>query len=465
MVLIHILMILTMSGGDFDPAAIPPDKRIAYVNKLANRFTGINAAKEYAKAQDDYTPLWELCMDIPGDEAREACMSADEYAFGLPSAAQWSDERAATIRRWLNANKRTLDTLKVATRRKRCFRPANSEDGRLYAGIITTLGPSLMQLGTLMRIKAVHHAMRGEWDQAYKWNSRVHVAADHLYQEPFMIGELAAAAVERRACQQLLALLHRHPPRDVAGLLKAINAGDNRRTPRNTIGKCETLWVWDYAEAWHEWARDPDKHPDLTEQADTWLGPNDLTDIENSIFGSSPFESTEALREALRASSVEQDWKVSLRADEVDTRWHAKPFHVAWKESAEFEREYCEVVLAAPSLAFFGCGKLNSSQFRMLREETAMLRTAVTCAVAIHQYRDKKGRLPKRLEDLVPEFIETAPIDPYSGRPFVYRAKADDFILYSVGSDQDDDGGKHTNEFREPGDRVFWPPPVSAPEG
>ena len=84
--------------------------------------------------------------------------------------------------------------------------------------------------------------------------------------------------------------------------------------------------------------------------------------------------------------------------------------------------------------------------------------------MAILEFRNKESRLPKRLDELVPRFLNTAPIDVYSGRPFVYRVNTDgnDFVLYSVGGDQDDDGGKHTDDVRGDGDRVFWPPPVVA---
>jgi len=37
------------------------------------------------------------------------------------------------------------------------------------------------------------------------------------------------------------------------------------------------------------------------------------------------------------------------------------------------------------------------------------------------------------------------PIDPHTGRPFIYRPGSDEFLLYSVGKDGIDNGGRFTN--------------------
>ena len=34
------------------------------------------------------------------------------------------------------------------------------------------------------------------------------------------------------------------------------------------------------------------------------------------------------------------------------------------------------------------------------------------------------------------------PVDPYSGGPLVYRRAGDNYVLYSIGQDGDDDGGQ-----------------------
>jgi len=52
--------------------------------------------------------------------------------------------------------------------------------------------------------------------------------------------------------------------------------------------------------------------------------------------------------------------------------------------------------------------------------------------------------LPKKLDDLVPEFLESVPRDPFSGdrAPLRYRVNSDgSWLVYSVGPDMNDDAG------------------------
>lgn len=63
-------------------------------------------------------------------------------------------------------------------------------------------------------------------------------------------------------------------------------------------------------------------------------------------------------------------------------------------------------------------------------------------AVAVERYRVAHGRLPDRLEELVPAFLETAPKDPYDGQPLRYKKLSPGFVVYSIGKDLSDDGGQ-----------------------
>ena len=61
-------------------------------------------------------------------------------------------------------------------------------------------------------------------------------------------------------------------------------------------------------------------------------------------------------------------------------------------------------------------------------------------------------------------YLNALPDDPYSDGPLRYQRRGDDFVLYSLGGDFDDDGGKQHpkhpwNRGKDGGDRVFWPVP------
>lgn len=63
----------------------------------------------------------------------------------------------------------------------------------------------------------------------------------------------------------------------------------------------------------------------------------------------------------------------------------------------------------------------------------------------IRAHRAEHGKWPATLEEIAIEGQEELTVDPFSGRPFVYRPGTSDFVLYSVGEDETDDGGKFVN--------------------
>lgn len=62
--------------------------------------------------------------------------------------------------------------------------------------------------------------------------------------------------------------------------------------------------------------------------------------------------------------------------------------------------------------------------------------------LALRCYESEQGRVPAGLEQLVPQYLQRIPLDPFNGRPVIYRPQGTNWLLYSVGPDGVDDGGK-----------------------
>jgi hypothetical protein len=75
---------------------------------------------------------------------------------------------------------------------------------------------------------------------------------------------------------------------------------------------------------------------------------------------------------------------------------------------------------------------------------------ATDAGLAVECYRQKHGRWPERLDDLTPECCDAVPIDMYTGKPLQYRRHKDGVVVYSVGPDEKDNGGKLRREADEP---------------
>jgi hypothetical protein len=66
----------------------------------------------------------------------------------------------------------------------------------------------------------------------------------------------------------------------------------------------------------------------------------------------------------------------------------------------------------------------------------------LTAELAVRCYQSEQGRVPTGLEQLVPKYLQRVPSDPFSVRPMLYRPQGTNWLLYSVGEDGVDDGGK-----------------------
>jgi hypothetical protein len=72
----------------------------------------------------------------------------------------------------------------------------------------------------------------------------------------------------------------------------------------------------------------------------------------------------------------------------------------------------------------------------------ARLRVAQT-ALAVERFRHAhNGSLPASLDGLVPTYLEAVPQDPFDGQPLRFKPLSRGYVVYSIGSDEKDDGGK-----------------------
>jgi len=103
---------------------------------------------------------------------------------------------------------------------------------------------------------------------------------------------------------------------------------------------------------------------------------------------------------------------------------------------------------------------------KVLRTETE--RRMTITVIALKRFHLRNDCYPAALSELVPQFIATELVDPWSGKPFRYRLNADGvFTLYSVGEDGRDNGGDPTSVVPTNaapdmwmGKDVLWPTPV-----
>ena len=83
---------------------------------------------------------------------------------------------------------------------------------------------------------------------------------------------------------------------------------------------------------------------------------------------------------------------------------------------------------------------------------------AAELGLANRIYRQKHGKFVDSLNQLTPEILSSLPLDPFTGKDYIYRLKDKGFIVYSVADNLQDDGG--IPQFSEQGKKgdfdIVW---------
>jgi hypothetical protein len=105
---------------------------------------------------------------------------------------------------------------------------------------------------------------------------------------------------------------------------------------------------------------------------------------------------------------------------------------------------------------WFGRKELREQERRQnlvhLRLEASQ--RAIRILIALRRYKQKIGVWPETLEQIEPKLPEQMLIDPQNKGHFVYKRAGDDFVFYSKGPNNIDEGGSHSGSAD---DWPIWP--------
>ena len=120
---------------------------------------------------------------------------------------------------------------------------------------------------------------------------------------------------------------------------------------------------------------------------------------------------------------------------------------VTWAEVRQNERYFCSHGNGGHFNPLMGA--IAWWQTRQTMEEVEAKHKAaiaherlLAAELALRCYQSDKGHPPARLDDLVTNYLSRAPQDPFSGKQMSYRPQGTNWLLYSVGPDGVDDGGR-----------------------
>jgi hypothetical protein len=150
----------------------------------------------------------------------------------------------------------------------------------------------------------------------------------------------------------------------------------------------------------------------------------------------------------------------SLNCDEAKTAIvileQVEQDRVGWGQTIQAENRFARWAIPHENLLELPKGLWQAYKTRnageLMHKQAVAHARLMTAQLALHCYRSGKGCAPGRLDDLVPGYLQRVPQDPFRAALLVYRPQGTNWLLYSVGADGVDHGGKRAQKDSIAGD-------------
>jgi len=400
------------------PFPIPPDLALAYPQE------------KFDSDDNAFHLYWEL-PDIT-ERARNALhleqwTTADLKWYGAP-AAQWSAEDIQLAEQWTTAYASALQAFREATA-KPYFMERKNDAASLLPYMSTVR--DLTHASTASAILALR---RGDEPAAVDALTPPLRAAAHLTQHGPVIGRLTAGAVESIVFRCVLDALNSgslHSASPLRRLAEELKSLEQRRAPL-----ADTLRVeYDYAHRTIEqWAR---RGSDGVHEAIQSLVSSESSDTDQTVATLSAWwELHLSYPRSLRA--LTEQYQVQVRGLEADpvAAIHAE---IASRHGARTQM----TGMLSQQFAMWGW------KFAEKEAQLNAQRRGIAIALAAARYRLEHGEFPPDLAALAPKYLTAMPLDPYDGLPLKVRREPDVFVIWSIGDDFTDQGGRIALQSRD----------------
>jgi hypothetical protein len=389
--------------------------------------------------------------DLKGNRVGEGWEKIIDPQEVFAASHPWSEEEYPLLAAWIDANERPLELFTAGSRKSRYYIPLVDEKGKNLQ--CCALGSAIMESREALRLLR-YRAMRELRDNHVEeaWNDiLIGYRWARLYgQGPLMIDRLVATALEGIADSTVnnLVFSQKLTVKQAAGFLQDLDRLPHWPPAKEIYDFGERIYMLDAFQemAIHGYDPQPIVLPD-----------GEIMDI---------FEKANKAMKRL-ANDPRLDWNEALRY----FNGRQKRFVDAWdcpdfvkqrelmnqlqKELSTFEKNDIETVLdekysdaATPTTLARHLIEVGASRDQLAAMYQAETRRKVgldlsRLALALAGYRDDHHAYPRSLTELCPRYLPTLPADPFSGNGLIYKPEEEGYLLYSVGPNGIDDGGRN----------------------
>ncbi len=364
------------------------------------------------------------------------------------SERPWTTTENATLNNWLQANHKALTALREAVKKTHYYNPLIPErSDKGSKGIMSSLLPgpqACREIAGAFAARAMLFLGHNQVSDAWEDLLACHRLGRLVGLGGTLIEGLVGMAIEQIACRGDVAFLDRAKPdaKSIEACLKDLRALPPMPEVADKIDSSERFSLLDqYKQLDLQGVAYLTAMTDGQPAAPPAFGDNDLAGIDwNPALESVNkwFDRMSAIaREKDRATRVQKWTQLESEIRTLKARFDGGVGGTLLK-TAKTPAERGQILGDIfTSLMLPAAGKVMDAHDRAFQTHENVI-VAFACA----WYQRFNNRYPNTLADLAPTYLTQVPTDIFSGHSLIYKQNASGFVLYSVGINGRDDGGR-----------------------
>lgn len=423
--------------------------------KMADRFyeeLGVPMPKD---GDEEFISLTNYILS-EGVEANSDKFWQIQDQQGDAQQGYWNREEFPMIADWVDANKKPLDLIIAGVQREKYYCPINSDAkvGSTGQSLLATMLPhiqSIREVARALNCRALLLAEEGKNEEAWRDLIASYRLGRHIEHGSFLIDALVGIAVEAITNQSMLTFIEDSKPSAelAAKYLNDLEELPARQSMAETVNLSERLLFIDIVAMI------------AYDKTDGVLG------IEDGL---------PQIHGLIKKTGLKIDWNLIL---ENGNQWYDQYVEAMKIESFTEKQKKLNRInneLQQLSQRFKDQSILKTFAFALLDVKTrskyvgdiliSLLLPAcrqasiaeqrseqrfenLRIALALAGYHADEKSYPEQLQLLVPKYLESLPQDQFAEKQMTYQKTETGYLLYSIGSNQEDDGGKSFDERKD----------------
>jgi hypothetical protein len=361
----------------------------------------------------------------------------------------WTANEFPKVASWLALNERAMQLVYESSKRPRFYEPLIVTSS-LYEGSMSHPA-ELRRVAQAFSLRAMLNAAKDDIRAASDDLMAVHRLARAVGQQPMMINVLLSLEFDDQACRAEQSLLSKRnlSASDWLKLKRNVEDLPSLPTMLETFETTERFAFLDTAalvarNGFDEFRRIVGGGQPLSDnQKNMFAGLSAMTDWDRVLRnGNSWYDRlADAVRKPTHKERIDAIAKVAAEFDELKTTHKKKYAHDLLRSPREATSDLvCNIFL----LVVFPPTTIAEDPWA----RSEMRLELITLGFAMAAYRADHGSYPSKLAELSPKYITAIPKDLFADGELHYKLNADGYVIYSVGPNGVDDGGKGMDEAK-----------------